>query len=304
MKTKPTSSHNGSKCTNGPGQKQIKLYKYEDMPSFLQDNHYIWTGYRKDLSPELCFKSVFMWTNETINIWSHFLTFFVFFILMIDVFINYLPKNDGDIGDYVSTTISFVSLLFSMLASSGFHAFHCQPSDAPYCKWLIWDLNGVAIINFGALLTYLRCMFYCDPFTLTIYITIAIGLVCYIIHSSFYIPTKCGKLHEEMILKHKFRCAGLGVIAIISAVHFVLEKGWASEDVNLLIPIMIKFYLILVFGTVIYVSRFPECLFPGKMDYVGSSHNWWHLVVTCGTVFWYTSLRSMIEYTKVHGCPS
>ncbi len=35
-------------------------------------------------------------------------------------------------------------------------------------------------------------------------------------------------------------------------------------------------------GCIIYICRFPERKFPGIFDYVGSSHNIWHIMVFIG----------------------
>ena len=56
---------------------------YEDAPDFIQDNEYIKTGYILYCNTfKKTFKSLFMWHNETINIWSHLLGALFFFALI------------------------------------------------------------------------------------------------------------------------------------------------------------------------------------------------------------------------------
>jgi len=57
------------------------LLKYHECPEWLQDNQYITSGYRSELSVSTCCKSLFHIHNETINIWTHLLAFLGFFIL-------------------------------------------------------------------------------------------------------------------------------------------------------------------------------------------------------------------------------
>lgn len=56
---------------------------YEEAPKFMQDNEYIKSGYLLNCTNfKKTFKSLFMWHNETINIWSHLLAAIVFFFLI------------------------------------------------------------------------------------------------------------------------------------------------------------------------------------------------------------------------------
>jgi adiponectin receptor len=45
-----------------------------------------------------------------------------------------------------------------------------------------------------------------------------------------------------------------------------------------------------VVGAVLYLTRFPEKYFPGKFDFVFSSHQLWHLLVFAAAVIHYHGL--------------
>lgn len=53
------------------------LLQWQDMPEHLQFNPYIHTGYRPLQSVKGCLYSLFHWHNETINIVSHGMYFFL-----------------------------------------------------------------------------------------------------------------------------------------------------------------------------------------------------------------------------------
>lgn len=58
---------------------------FEEYPDELKDNEYILSGYRCGChGPGQAAKSLFMWHNETVNVWSHLLGAIVFFILIIN----------------------------------------------------------------------------------------------------------------------------------------------------------------------------------------------------------------------------
>nr|CAD7451460.1 unnamed protein product [Timema bartmani] len=55
-----------------------RLFNIHDAPVHLMFNPYIHSGYRGYLPLKTCVRSVFWWTNETLNIWSHVFGFWLF----------------------------------------------------------------------------------------------------------------------------------------------------------------------------------------------------------------------------------
>lgn len=43
-------------------------------------------------------------------------------------------------------------------------------------------------------------------------------------------------------------------------------------------------------------------IFPGKVDYIGSSHQWWHFLVVLALYYWHNTGILYIEYRMNHGC--
>lgn len=95
-------------------EKAKQLLHFDDAPEYLKHNNYIITGYRGMLNTKLCVErwklkwqlwvwmlnwcvfSIFWWTNETINIWSHLfglllfsgLTVYDFILLQVHVAVS------------------------------------------------------------------------------------------------------------------------------------------------------------------------------------------------------------------------
>lgn len=61
----------------------------------------------------------------------------------------------------------------------------------------------------------------------------------------------------------------------------------------------IKYYLNIQFKWLICVCFFL-CI--GKVDYVGSSHQWWHFLVVLALYYWHNTGILYIEYRMNHGC--
>jgi adiponectin receptor len=56
-------------------------------------------------------------------------------------------------------------------------------------------------------------------------------------------------------------------------------------------------------GCLVYISRFPERKFPGIFDYMGSSHNIWHIMVFVGiTLHHYASVDTYYDRLN-NQCP-
>lgn len=107
----------------------IRLYTYEQIPVFLKENPYITDGYRAHLPSKLCLKrcvsfpfdsvdvlpfvyslflishSIFILSNETVNIWSHLLGFLLFFSLGVNNMATVLPSAGASREDYVIYSI-------------------------------------------------------------------------------------------------------------------------------------------------------------------------------------------------------
>ena len=72
---------------------EIKIGKYEDAPNFLKDNEFIKTGYLINCNTvNKVFRSLFKWSNETINVWSHLLGC-VLAMIFIFYCSNYIKDN-------------------------------------------------------------------------------------------------------------------------------------------------------------------------------------------------------------------
>ena len=71
-----------------PIEDKVRVGKYSDAPSYLKDNELIKTGYLLNChSVKLVLRSLFVFSNETINVWSHLLGAIIAIIL---IFFTYI----------------------------------------------------------------------------------------------------------------------------------------------------------------------------------------------------------------------
>ncbi|XP_068642771.1 heptahelical transmembrane protein 1 [Aristolochia californica] len=71
-------------------KKKWGLISYAELPAYLKDNEYIVRHYRADWPLKVAFLSAFRWHNETLNIWTHLIGFFLFLGLTM-VHLNRVP---------------------------------------------------------------------------------------------------------------------------------------------------------------------------------------------------------------------
>ena len=51
-----------------------------------------------------------------------------------------------------------------------------------------------------------------------------------------------------------------------------------------------------VAGAILYIIRFPEKLYPGKFDYIGASHQIFHILVFLGALFHFFGSVDAYDY--------
>ncbi|TRY85671.1 hypothetical protein DNTS_020368 [Danionella cerebrum] len=140
----------------------IRLYTYEQVPGFLRENPYITDGYRAYLTSRLCIKSIFILSNETVNIWSHLLGFFLFFTLGVYDLLAVLPVLGASREDYVIYTIGLFCFQVCMLCSVGYHLFCCHRSEKTSRRWMALDYAGISIGIIGCYVPGVFYAFYCN----------------------------------------------------------------------------------------------------------------------------------------------
>ncbi|CAB4309871.1 unnamed protein product [Prunus armeniaca] len=121
---------NGNKVSSKEGKgtriwKKVKyqLIEYHALPSFLRDNEFILGYYRSEWPLKQVFLSIFSIHNETLNVWTHLIGFFLFLFLTI-----YTAKKAPDIMD-----LSSFQRLPDMIRKAEFYKIHpellnCLPS--------------------------------------------------------------------------------------------------------------------------------------------------------------------------------
>ncbi|XP_024154761.1 progestin and adipoQ receptor family member 3 isoform X2 [Oryzias melastigma] len=259
---------------------RIRLYTYEQAPLFLRENPYITDGYRAHLPSKLCLKSIFILSNETVNIWSHLLGFLLFFFLGVNDLSYLLPASRANREDYVIYAIGLFCFQVCMLCSVGYHLFSCHRSEKTCMRWLALDYAGISVGILGCYVPGIFYAFYCNA-----------------VHPSYL------SNDWKVIRMTIFSCvAGIGVIP---ALHWVwLNGGLTSDIVQLFFPRVIVMYLIAGSAFLFYVTKIPERYFPGQVNYLGASHQLWHILVVFMFYWWHQTAVHIMHFRHSQPCPA
>lgn len=283
-------------CCGNP--QRIPIYNYQDAPDFLHGNPYLIHGYRGRLSLALCIRSLFAWSNDTFNIWSHLIGFWIFFFLMIYDNLVEIPRYHGTMLDHVVLTVALCCFQFCLLCSTGYHLFRCH-SERAFIGWLSLDLTGISVGLLGCYLPGIHYGFYCLSVWRDIYM-VFFGLLFIAV---LYWQTSPQYYSPSWFRKRTLLYLGLTIYGVLPSLHWVLLNGGVkSHIVQLFAPKIVAMYLIGMAAFFFWISKFPECFFPGRFDYIGSSHQFWHVIVIFGFLHWHYSGKQLLVYRVHHPC--
>ncbi|XP_046717388.1 progestin and adipoQ receptor family member 3b isoform X2 [Silurus meridionalis] len=243
----------------------IRLYTYEQIPVFLKENPYITDGYRAHLPSRLCLKSIFVLSNETVNIWSHLLGFVLFFLLGVNDMSTVLPAAGASREDYVIYSIGLFCFQVCMLCSVGYHLFCCHRSEKTSRRWLALDYAGISVGILGCYVPGVFYAFYCDGFWRQVYLITILALILSVFSAQIH---PLYHTQEWKMLRSVIFCS-VAAYGIVPACHWVwLNGGFRSEIVQLFFPRVMVLYLIAASAFLFYISKVPERYFPGQFAVV------------------------------------
>jgi len=88
----------------------------------------------------------------------------------------------------------------------------------------------------------------------------------------------------------------LGCFGIIPAVQFAVMEGWTLFVKELRPDYMVTMGGMYILGALLYGSRIPERLLPGKCDLVGQSHQIFHILVVLAALLHLKGIYEMADF--------
>ena len=255
---------------------QIKLCHHDQVPSSIR-SPFIESGYMpcgSSLSSYLC--SAFILTNETVNFWTHFLTFLIFVIRLWTFPVDYvhdqftLPLLALGISTCIYPLVSSFAHLLNQMSEQCFHI----------C--FFFDYAALSLYSLGSAIAYNYYSFHPDLFDTTFHeiltpLAVTFGIIA-------TIQTCASKLMESKLSK-LFQVAAF--ILPYAFCHYPLVyRMMFCQGVDCSSDALIHHKFEMFFaaiGTFFFVAHIPEYFAPGVFDIFGNSHQLFHVIIAMST---------------------
>lgn len=261
------------------------------VPKVFQEDS-IMSGYRHPRSSATdCVLSLFQMTNETLNIWTHFLPTWYFLWKLLSVVLLYSAWQDSYTWPLL---IYLISICLYPLASSCAHTFSTMSARARHIGFF-WDYGALSFYSLGSAMAYFHYVFpdawingpfhrYFLPIAMCNSI-LCTGLACYSRFAESPRP-RFGKALRVLAFAYPYLFDN---IPLFYRVFLCAGEGCTNNSTN----ILHVYHMGLAFLTgFLFAMRLPERLAPGSFDYIGHSHQLFHVCAILGT---HTQMQALEE---------
>lgn len=276
------------------------LIKYDDLPEPWRVNPHILQGYRFSETPLDCLRSAVALSNEFFNIWSHLIGLFI--VLSIAFYFYPLSPNFSlsTKSDVFVAAIFFAAASKCLVCSTVWHTMSSISNQPLMERFACVDYTGISLLVATSIMTTEYTAFYCEPVSRWTYmlLTAALGVGGTILpwHPTFN--------RADMAWARVAFYVGLAATGALPVGQLLATRGgaWVAEFYTPLLK-SLAVYLI---GAFLYAGKVPERFMPGFFDYLGGSHNIWHVAVLGGILFHYVAMQEFFRVAfaraQIH-CP-
>ncbi|KAL3993274.1 sphingosine 1-phosphate receptor 5 [Sarotherodon galilaeus] len=287
-----------------------RVFTINQVPKVFHEDSII-SGYRHPRSSATdCILSLFQMTNETLNIWTHFLPTWYFLWKLVTVVLMQKAWQD-------SFTWPMVIFLFTCciypLASSCAHTFSTMSVRARHICFF-FDYGSISFYSLGSAIIYSAYVFpdkWANSSFHQSYITIAVfnTIICTILACYSRLGLPFLQYNHDIIKRFpeyqspKFS-KFLRVVAfaypylfdnipLFYRVFLCEGEGCTDNATN----ILHYYHITLAFLTAfLFATHLPERLAPGSFDFIGHSHQLFHVCAILGTHF---QMQAMEQDMKI-----
>jgi adiponectin receptor len=242
------------------------LITYEILPEPWRVNPHIRRGYRFSENKLECVKSCFTtFSNETVNIWTHGIGL----IIVLAIAFYFYPISPAFTNatkfDIFIAGCFFFAAAKCLVCSCMWHTMNAISNQTLLERFACVDYTGISLLVAASIMTTEYTAFYCEPVSRWVYLSLTFVLGI----SGSILPW-----HPTVI-------------------QLTLERGWPATA-YFYAPIS-KSMLVYFSGAILYAAKVPERWLPGAFDYVGGSHNIWHMAVLGGILFHYSAMQAFFR---------
>ena len=281
--------------------KEKGLIFYEDLPVPWRVNPHIKSGYRFSEDWRACLWSVFGISNELVNIWSHAIGL----VLVLAVAFYFYPSSvnfsQSTGTDIFIAAVFFFTACLTLVCSTIWHTMNSVADVDAISMFACVDYTGISLLIAASIMTSEYTAFYCDPVSRWVYMTTTALLGV----AGVILPWNPTFNRADMAWARVAFFIGLGATGFLPIFQLWLTHG--QDFVREFYSPIAKSLFVYVAGAFVYASKVPERWCPGMFDYIGGSHNLWHIAVLGGILFHYTAMQEFFAdaFERAEGgCPA
>ncbi|KAI8874393.1 HlyIII-domain-containing protein [Ramicandelaber brevisporus] len=272
---------------------EFQLLHFDQLPEWMRDNHFIRSGYRAPTFSYMgCIRSLFFLHNETGNVMTHLFGGLLFIALGWHAWSTFLQQAKS--WNEVAVVYVFIcAAIMTLSLSASFHLVSCH--SEPVCKaWNKCDYVGIAALIAGSFFPAVYYAFFCNATAQLVYI----GGITAVGAATAYVCVDDRMREGQYRWIRAALFIGMGCTGIVPLIHSMIVYGMAHTlealSVTSWLGAMATTYIV---GAIIYAARVPEKWWPGRFDYIGHSHQIFHVFVVCAAVFHYLGVIKAFTYS-------
>ena len=250
---------------------QVSFLSFQDAPEYVKGNNHILCGYRPEMSLCRCMNTIFMWHNETLNIWSHAIGFLVF----LGFFVNSLL-----VARSLPILIFETGCMYVFIVSASFHTLLCISKK--YMEfWRKMDFCAIVVVMFSMFWPFVWYVFD-SPVWRTVYLSVAAGIsaLCISLLMTPQLQTNAFRLVRPLV----FTILGLwGCTPVVHATIVCWQPAIGFCYLQLGLHVV---------GAVFYATQWPERSF--SRCYTVNSHFIFHVFILLGLVSFHWGCYSIL----------
>ncbi|XP_010573775.1 PREDICTED: progestin and adipoQ receptor family member 3 isoform X2 [Haliaeetus leucocephalus] len=194
----------------------------------------------------------------------------------------------------------FRHLLRLPLLLPGYHLFCCHRSEKTSRRWMALDYAGISIGILGCYVSGVFYAFYCNNYWRQVYLITVLAMILAVFFAQIHPSYLTQQWHR---LRSIIFCSVSGY-GIIPTIHWIwLNGGIGASIVQEFAPRVVVMYFIAAVAFLFYISKVPERYFPGQLNYLGSSHQVWHILAVVMLYWWHQSTVYIMQYRHSKPCP-
>nr|POF18490.1 adipor-like receptor spbc12c2.09c [Quercus suber] len=271
---------------------------WNDLPSWMQDNHYIHSGYRPMSNSYYdSAASLGHLHNESVNIYTHLLGAIFAAVTGVTLYGSIKPR-------------------FEMATADDVWVFACYFLGATTCLGMSATYHTIsnhseAVAKFGNKLDYIGIVFLIwGSFVPAIYY--GLGAERELVKIYWGMITSIAACTLTAIWHPKFKTSewrpvratvfvAMGLSAVIPIIHGVQRYGAAQMQKQMGLTWIIGQGVLYIVGAALYAARIPERWSPGTFDIWGSSHQIFHVLVLLAAAVHLVGLLKAFDYEHTTG---